>query len=748
MAVAELAREGSAAFLDALDEGSVGDALVRLEVHDASRFEWSISIPLPEKRPLAYAIDVELEIPSNAFAPHAPWDQLQSFTRLDGPQATTGGADPITIDGLRRHALAVASKLARASDGFSRHCLLVGSLFAPVPRPDLADGLLLWLDAACATAAEARAGIPPDARRSGEESIRRERDLVDEYVSVRLLEALAAAERSLGLLRDSKSPHVAAMREAIAMAEERVAASLGAELERRAARGWICGDPTSPDALERYLDRASRLKKHFQEVLFLEPETFHVAERLHHWAAAIAALLASTWAVAWQLFLAHRTATTESRVGSGLILVMLTGGLVYAAKDRIKEVGRSWISGNVHRFYAQRVARYRAPARRLPSRDVIVAARESCGQSRTSRPDPLNAESGASVPATMVRYSHRGTAFPCEELSRQGVRRIKHVFRYDLSPLFARLDDSVKSVPVLDPETRRVRFAAAPRCYRVPVQVRVRCGGDSQEERVTLVLTKRGLERLERDERDDREAARSLRRRALLAAIRGVDGSCARSRPACKARGMDRARVWAPFDDAWVVHEDEDLLVVDKPDGVPTQSADPERPDDLLARLRAVRGEGAYFGVHQRLDRDTSGALVLARRKEANASLAAQFEGRAIEKRYVAAVDRLAARARPGGPPRLPASGRRGEDAGRPRADEERAGGGDARAGPLAPRRPDPPRARPRDGADASGARPARPRRRADRGRHALRGRARGPPPLARAESRLHAPRNREEDSL
>ena len=102
---------------------------------------------------------------------------------------------------------------------------------------------------------------------------------------------------------------------------------------------------------------------------------------------------------------------------------------------------------------------------------------------------------------------------------------------------------------------------------------------------------------------------------------------------------MDRACVWPHFDDAWILREDDDLLVIDKPDGVPTQAADPERPDDLLTRLRAVRGSQTYFGVHQRLDRETSGAIVLTRRKEANASLADQFERRAIEKRYLEAVE-------------------------------------------------------------------------------------------------------------
>jgi hypothetical protein len=498
MAVAELTRDESVPLLEVLDEASNVDALVRLEVHDASRLEWSISIPLPEGSALTYAIDVELEIPANAFARHTPWDQLQSFTRLDGPALSPESANGVSIDGLRRRAVAVANKLARASDAFTRHCVLAGSLFSPAPRRDLADGLLLWLEAARTTVADGTRG-DRSSMVDDEVGIQRERDLVDEYTSVRFLEMLAAAERSLGTLAESKSPHVAEMRGAIDEAEVRIAAALGDELTRRAARGWICADADSPEALEQYIDRASRLKKHFQEVLFLEPETFHVAERIHHWVAAFVALVASTWAFAWQIFLTSRAPTTGSRVGSGIMLVAVMAGLVYATKDRIKEMGRTWISGNVHRFYAQRVARYRAPVRRLKGRDVIVAARESCDQRVTSHPDPLNPESGACVPVTMIRYEHRGQVFPQVELARQGVRRIKHVFRYDLSPLFARLDDAVKPVPVLDAGTNRVRFAAAPRCYRVPVCVRVKCGGAWKSEKATLVLTKRGLDRLERE---------------------------------------------------------------------------------------------------------------------------------------------------------------------------------------------------------------------------------------------------------
>jgi 23S rRNA (cytosine1962-C5)-methyltransferase len=101
---------------------------------------------------------------------------------------------------------------------------------------------------------------------------------------------------------------------------------------------------------------------------------------------------------------------------------------------------------------------------------------------------------------------------------------------------------------------------------------------------------------------------------------------------------VDRRAIWPDFRDAWIVHADDAILVVDKPAGVPSQAADPERPDDVVTRLRAHLG-GAYLGVHQRLDRDTSGLLVFARRKEANAALAEQFEGRSVQKTYLACVE-------------------------------------------------------------------------------------------------------------
>lgn len=492
MAIAELTA-AETAFL-AGQRGGLGE--VRVAVHDASRIEWSLSVPLPETEPSReYRLRVEFQIPQNTFVRHVPWDQLQAFARLDGPALMAMG-DAITIDELRRGALAMAGQLARASDGFSRHCRLAGSLFATAPHSELEDALSIWIEAAARIADEARERLS-SAGTGDTMELTRERVLVDEYISVRLLEALAGAERGLSLLMQTKSPHAARLREVIPLVEARLAEVLAGELAYREAHGFGNADPNSPVELEKYLERSSRLKKHFQEVLFLESETFEVAERAYHWIAGFVAVVASTWAFAWQVALAQH-ASSAGAWSSGIMTLALVAGLVYAAKDRIKEIGRNWMTTRVHRVWgAQRITRYRAPARRLPGRDVVMTARESFLQTVTRLPDPLNPESGATVPVAVLTYEHKGEVEPSRALVASGVQRVKHVFRYDLSPLFGRLDDATKPVPVLD--GRKVRFIDAPRCYRVPIRLLVESNGTRFEESATLFMHKRGLERIERD---------------------------------------------------------------------------------------------------------------------------------------------------------------------------------------------------------------------------------------------------------
>jgi 23S rRNA pseudouridine955/2504/2580 synthase len=90
--------------------------------------------------------------------------------------------------------------------------------------------------------------------------------------------------------------------------------------------------------------------------------------------------------------------------------------------------------------------------------------------------------------------------------------------------------------------------------------------------------------------------------------------------------------------EAMVIHRDDSILVLDKPHGLPVQGG-PGILRNLDAMLDALRfgNEDRPRLVH-RLDRDTSGVLMLARSAAAAAKLAAAFRGRDVEKTYWAVV--------------------------------------------------------------------------------------------------------------
>jgi tRNA pseudouridine32 synthase/23S rRNA pseudouridine746 synthase len=85
-----------------------------------------------------------------------------------------------------------------------------------------------------------------------------------------------------------------------------------------------------------------------------------------------------------------------------------------------------------------------------------------------------------------------------------------------------------------------------------------------------------------------------------------------------------------------LLHADAALLVFDKPSGLLSVPAKPPGPADCLeARARAAFPEALL--VH-RLDRDTSGVIVLARTRVAQRHLGWQFERRQVRKLYLARV--------------------------------------------------------------------------------------------------------------
>jgi 23S rRNA pseudouridine1911/1915/1917 synthase len=88
-----------------------------------------------------------------------------------------------------------------------------------------------------------------------------------------------------------------------------------------------------------------------------------------------------------------------------------------------------------------------------------------------------------------------------------------------------------------------------------------------------------------------------------------------------------------------VAYEDDDLIVVDKPAGVVVHPA-PGHPTGTLAQALAGKGGEAFRpGIVHRLDRDTSGLLVVAKSDEVHRALKTLLAERRLRREYLALVE-------------------------------------------------------------------------------------------------------------
>lgn len=92
-----------------------------------------------------------------------------------------------------------------------------------------------------------------------------------------------------------------------------------------------------------------------------------------------------------------------------------------------------------------------------------------------------------------------------------------------------------------------------------------------------------------------------------------------------------------------IIWEDENMLVVNKPSGMLTHPTELEPENTLVNALLYKYGENlsdinGYFrrGILHRLDRNTSGLLMIAKNNETHEFLANQIKGRLVTKKYLA----------------------------------------------------------------------------------------------------------------
>lgn len=94
-----------------------------------------------------------------------------------------------------------------------------------------------------------------------------------------------------------------------------------------------------------------------------------------------------------------------------------------------------------------------------------------------------------------------------------------------------------------------------------------------------------------------------------------------------------------------VIYEDKDIIVVNKPKGMVVHPAN-GNPDGTLVNAILAMCKGSLSGIGgeirpgivHRLDKDTSGLLIVAKNDEAHIKMSKQIQDRKVEKRYIALV--------------------------------------------------------------------------------------------------------------
>lgn len=98
--------------------------------------------------------------------------------------------------------------------------------------------------------------------------------------------------------------------------------------------------------------------------------------------------------------------------------------------------------------------------------------------------------------------------------------------------------------------------------------------------------------------------------------------------------------------DIKIIYEDENIIVLDKPSGLPTHPANEKDERETLVSflvlcyplIKNVGENPLRPGVVHRLDKETSGLMVVAKNNETFFELKKQFQKREVEKKYIALV--------------------------------------------------------------------------------------------------------------
>jgi hypothetical protein len=435
---------------------------LQVRVHDAAHLEWEVTAPLPppgtSKR---YEVDLTVEVPESVWSSHDPWRRFWARSRLQAPARR---ADDTSRD-LSTWVLAtVRDGKGALSD--------VRKQWRSAARGELGDEALKALRARTAerlSVAESRFSATPPF----------EPGSAPLYLAGRWWTELSEALVSLDRLSTTQ-PRLKSLR---GLVTDRIEAAI----ER--VRSIAPFNLVDERERERFLRRLGDLKRAFHRRLYLDAVVIDADSRYTHLVAAFVAIVASSWAFLWQVALINHLAGAAI-TGTALLTVGTLVGVVYAVKDRIKEIGRRWLHGWIRTSYAGRVVRLYLRPDTDPRRPQLLRSRETIRVSTQVRPDG----SRFNVLDVLLRLDLQGRDAP----RALGIERVKHILRYDFSDILVGLERAphMLAVPSYPGE---MKILAVDKTYELPCECRVRVDGtDARVWRGTLHMSDRGLETLER----------------------------------------------------------------------------------------------------------------------------------------------------------------------------------------------------------------------------------------------------------
>jgi hypothetical protein len=289
----------------------------------------------------------------------------------------------------------------------------------------------------------------------------------------------------------------------LAKVSDRLHAVAEQEAEHRARQGYISLAPGDDDALALYTYRSGALKKLIDQVLYLDVKTIQETARWKNFAAMVGAAVAAVWASL------TNTGALLYVNSANIMLTMVLFALAYVAKDRIKEILRESIWTKISRYFPDNKLLIHDPTSDI---DVGKCKERVTYLTKASVPaDVLKVRNTQHVvdldqerKETVILYQNDLKLYAREILSEHKRRTdIKHILRFSVEDLLARLDNPTARVQFYDPASRIFCRVRAPKVYHLNVVFRVSHWDERNRReapyyhRIRVILDKNGIHRID-----------------------------------------------------------------------------------------------------------------------------------------------------------------------------------------------------------------------------------------------------------